>query len=157
MSPTGLPVNGPSYLVKENNVISEQTFLVNIQVMDSATSGTSVQPATLGVDYRLASAGQTSMIETFPASEQSIAFQFTLLPDTLPEGTEAFRVSAFPQDTQINRDASIETFPTFLTPESLASEMFVVIEDDDRKFEISAIAFSYTSLFFILRFCNWLY
>ena len=42
-------------------------------------------------------------------------------------------------------DGSIETFPTFLNPENLASEIFVVIEDDDRKFEISATIIMCTS------------
>lgn len=30
-SPTGLAVNGPIYLAKENNVTSEQTFIVHIE------------------------------------------------------------------------------------------------------------------------------
>ena len=33
-------------------------------------------------------------------------------------------------------DGTIETFPTFLYSESLASEIFVVIEDDDSMFTI---------------------
>ena len=155
MSPTGLPANGPIHLVKE--VISEQTFLVFIQVTDSAPSGTNIQPATLDVDYRLASADQTNVIETFPASEQRIAFPFTLFPDTLPEGNEAFRASVSPEATRVRPDGSIETFPTFLNPESLASEIFVVIEDDDRKFEISATFIMYASAFVIIfSYCNWL-
>ena len=144
MSPTGLPINGPIYLVKENNVISEQSFLVSMQVTDSAPSGTSIQPATLEVDYRLAVARQTSVTRPFLASVRRISFQFTLFPDDLPEGNEAFRASISPQDTRMNPDGSIETFPTFLNPNSLASEIFVVIEDDDHKFEISTVLFSCT-------------
>ena len=154
-SPTGLAVNGPIYLVKENNVISEQTFLVAIQVTDSAPSGTGIQPATLDVEYRLASAGLTSVTEYFLAFQQKIAFRFTLFPDDLPEGTEAFRASVSPQDTQVRPDGSIETFPTFLYPEYFAYEIFVVIEDDDRKFEIFAILFPFTSLI-IFSYYNWL-
>ena len=68
MSPTGLPVNGPIYLAKENNVTSEQTFLLSIQVTDSAPSGTNIQPATLDADYRIATPGQTSVTLTFLAT-----------------------------------------------------------------------------------------
>ena len=130
-SPTGLPVNGPIYLAKENDVISEQTFLLSIQVTDSAPSGANIQPATLDADYRI------GVTLTFLAFQQRINFQFTLFPDTLPEGTEAFRASVSPQDTRMRPDGSTETFPTFLNPESLTSETFVVIEDDDRKFIFS--------------------
>ena len=135
MSPTGLPVNGPIYLVKENNVISEQTFPVFVQVTDSAPSGTSIQPATLDADYRIGLPGQTSVTITFLASERRIAFHFSLFPDDLSEGNEAFRVSiSRSQDTLTRPDGSIETFPTFLNPESLASEIFAVIKDDDSMF-----------------------
>ena len=161
-SPTGLPVNGPIYLAKENNVTSEQTFLLSIQVTDSAPSGTNFQPATLDADYRISTPGQTSVTLTFLATNNMIAvqrinFQFTLFPDTLPERTEAFRASVFPQDTLVVSDGSIETFPTFLNPENLAYETFVVIEDDDRKFEVSATFIMCTSSFVIIfSYCNWL-
>ena len=36
---SGLSVNGPIYLAKENNVISEQTFLVVVQVSSSVPPG----------------------------------------------------------------------------------------------------------------------
>ena len=155
MSPTGLPVNGPIYLAKEDNVISEQTFLLSIQVTDSAPSGTSTQPATLDIDYRLSLPGRTSVTLPFLTRDQMIDFPFTLFPDDLPEGTEAFRASVSPQDTRVVPDGSTETFPTFLNPESLASEIFVVIEDDDRKFEIFAILFPFTSSI-IFSYYNWL-
>ena len=161
-SPTGLTVNGPIYLAKENNVTSEQTFLLSIQATDSAPSGTNFQPATLDADYRIATPGQTSVTLTFLATNNMVAvqrinFQFMLFPDTLPEGTEAFRASVSPQDTRVGSDGSIETFPTFLNPESLASETFVVIEDNDRKLEIFAIIFPFTSSFVIIfSYYNWL-
>ena len=158
MSPTGLPVNGSIYLAKEDNVTSEQTFLLSIQVTDSAPSGTIIQPATLDADYRIAGHGKTSATLTFRAFQQRIDFQFTLFPDTLPEGTEAFRASVSPQETLMRPDGSTETFPTFLNPEKLASEIFVFIEDDDRKFEISAIIYLCTSSFLKIFFSyyNWL-
>ena len=160
MSPTSLPVNGPIYLAKEDNVTSEQTFLLLIQATDSAPSGTNIQPATLDADYRISTPGQTSMTLTFLATNNMIAvqrinFQFTLFPDTLPEGNEAFRAGVSPQDTRVRPDGTIETFPTFLNPKSLTSETFVIIEDDDRKFEIFTILFPFTSSI-IFSYYNWL-
>ena len=38
MSPTGYPENGPVFLIKEENVISEQIFLFSFQVADLAYS-----------------------------------------------------------------------------------------------------------------------
>ena len=153
-SPTGLPVNGPIYLAKENNVISEQTFLLYIQVNDSVPSGTNIQPATLGEDYRLAVAGQTSVTLSFSAFESRIPFQFNLFADTLSEGTEAFQVSLSPEDTRERPDGSIDTFPTFLNPVALASEIFVVIEDDDRKFQLPPVLISF-NLIHLCSYFNW--
>ena len=144
MSPTSLPVNGPIYLAKEDNVTSEQTFLLSIQATDSAPSGTGIQPATLDADYRIGAPGQTNVTLTFLAMDDMINFPFTLFPDDLPEGNEAFRASVSPQDTRVRPDGTNETVPTFLNPESLTSETFVVIEDDDRKFEIFTILFPFT-------------
>ena len=143
VSPTSLPQNGPIYLVKEDNVTSEQTFLVSIQVTDSAPAN--VQPATIEVDYRLAVTGTTSITRTFLANERRIPFPFTLLPDTLPEGNEAFQASSSPEDSRVRPDGTIEMFPTYLNPIRLASEVFITIEDDDRKFEIPSVLIMCTS------------
>ena len=133
MSPTGLPENGPIYLIKEDNVISEQIFLVRIQVTDSAPSGTNIQIATFGQDYRLGRIGQTSMTEIFPPFQQRIPFLFSLFTDTLPELDEAFQASVSPEDTRDIGGGMVEQFPTSLNPLTLASEVFVTIIDDDRK------------------------
>ena len=124
----------PVFLVKENNVSSEQTFLVAVQVTSSVPPGQNVRPATLDNDYHITSSGQTSVLFTFLPTEARINFFFTLFPDSFPEGDEAFRVSASPEDTQLRPDGSIETYPTFLNPAILTSETFVIIEDDDRTF-----------------------
>ena len=126
-SPTGYPVNGPIFLIKENNVISEQSFLLSIQVTDSAPSGTSIQPATLDADYRIGAPGQTSVNRTFLAFQQRIDFQFTLFPDTLPEGTEAFQASV----SLTGLSGPVEIVPNL---EISASKICVFIEDDDRMF-----------------------
>ena len=140
-SPTGRPENGPIFLAKEGNVISEQTFLVSIQVTDSAPSGTSIQPATIEQDYRITApvAGRAikSVVETFHFFEQRIPFRFTLFPDTLPEGNETFQASVSPEDERVLPDGTTEVFPIALNPQFLSSEIFVTIIDDDRKFQLN--------------------
>ena len=136
VSPTGRPENGPVYLVKEDNVISEQTFLVSIQITDSAPSGTNIQAAQIEQDYSIGQPiGQTSITRDFFAFEQRIDFRFLLFTDTLPEGDEAFQASVSPEDTRDIGGGVVEQFPTSLNPLNLASEVFITIIDDDRKFQ----------------------
>ena len=133
VSLTGRPENGPIFLVKEDNVTSEQTFLVSLQVTDSAPPGT--QTATLGQDYRFGSQpGQTSATEFFRPFQQRIPFQFELLLDTLPEGNEAFQASVSPEDTRVLGGGMFVQFPTSRNPLTLRSEIFITILDDDCKF-----------------------
>ena len=139
MPPPGRPdLTGPIFLVKEDNIISEQTFLVSVQVTDSAPSDSSIQAATFRQDYRFGSAGQTSEFTYFNANQQRFNVQFELVADTLPEGTEAFYASVSSEDTQImispNGILITERFPTPLNPIITASEVFITILDDDRKF-----------------------
>lgn len=132
-SPTGRPENGPIYLVKENNVISEQTFLVSTQVTDSAPSGVSIQSATFGQDYRFGF-GTGSQTEFFRPFQQRILVGFDLFADTLPEGTEAFQSSLYPEGTRSLGGRMVERFPISLNPINLTSEIFITIVDNDRKF-----------------------
>ena len=132
-SPSGMPVNGPVFLAKEDNVTSEQTFLVVVQVSSSVPPGQGIQPATLDVDYRLSAAG-TSVVLQFSPMVQRINFLFTLFPDTLPEGTEAFFASSAPADVTQLPDGRIVPVPTFLNPNVLSAGIFIIIEDDDREF-----------------------
>ena len=128
VSPTG---QGPIFLLKEDNVISEQTFLVSSQVTDSAPSGT--QSATIDQDYRFGPPGQTSQTEFFLPSQQRIPFPFELIADTLLEGTEAFQASVSSEDTRDIGGGMVEQFPTSLNPSTLRSEIFITILDNDRK------------------------
>ena len=89
LSPTGRPENGPIFLAKENNVTSEQTFLVSFQVTDSAPSGT--QSATIDQDYRFSGPGQTIATNFFP-SQQRILFPFELRADTSLKELKHFRL-----------------------------------------------------------------
>ena len=131
MPPTGQPENGPIYLVKEGNIISEQTFFVSFQVTDSAPSG--ILPAAIDEDYRFGGAGRTSETEFFPPSQQRIPFQFELRADTLPEGIEAFQARVSPEDTRDTGGGMVERFPLYQSPEILASEVFITIIDRDGK------------------------
>ena len=139
--------SGPIYLAKENNVISEQTFLISVQVTDSAPSGTNIQSATIDQDYLFAAVGRTSEIIVFNPFDQRILVSFDLLLDTLHEGNEAFQASAPPEDTLETRGPNdtiiIVEFPTPLSPQVLASEAFIIILDDDRKF-YTHFVYSYT-------------
>ena len=132
-SPSGLLVNGPIYLAKENNVISEQTFLVVVQISNSVPPGQSIHPATLDADYHLRAAG-TSVLLQFGPMVQRINFHFTLFTDTLSEGTEAFLASLAPADIAELPDGRRVPVPTFLSPINLFAESFVIIQDDDREF-----------------------
>ena len=152
--------SGPIYLAKENNVISEQTFLISVQVTDSAPSGTNIQSATID-QYYLFGGLRTSETILFDPFEQRILVGFELLADTLPEGTEAFQASASPEDAIETRAPNgtiiLERFPTPLSPEVLAPEAFIIILDDDRKF-YTHFAFSCTmSHLFLFSYYNWIY
>ena len=143
VSLTGRPENGPIFLVKEDNVTSEQTFLVSLQVTDSAPPGT--QTATLGPgqDYRFGSQpGQTSATEFFRPFQQRIPFQFELSTDTLPEGNEAFQASVSPEDSLDVGGGVTVQFPTSRNPLTLRSEIFITILDDDCKFLILIVVYS---------------
>ena len=134
--------SGPIYLAKENNVTSEQTFLISVQVTDSAPSGTAIPSATIDQDYRFGGV-QTNETMIFDHFEQRILVQFQLLADTFPEGTEAFQASVSPETRGPNDTIIIVEFPTPLSPQVLASEAFIIILDDDRKF-YTHFAFSCT-------------
>ena len=130
---SGLPVNGPIYLAKENNVTSEQTFQVVIYASDSVPPGQNIQPASLDADYCLAVAGASVVVLPFGPHDQRINVLFTLFPDTIPENTEAFLACLFPGDIAELPDGRIVPVPTFLNPTLLFVETFVIIEDDDRE------------------------
>lgn len=81
-------------LVKEGNRISEQTFLVNVDVSapGTATLETNAGP---NYDYSIGQPGQTSVTLVFPPEAQSIAFNFSINSDNVPEGVETIQASSF--------------------------------------------------------------
>ena len=125
---SGLPVNGPIYLAKENNVTSEQTFIIH--VYSSVPRGQGIQPASLYLDYSPAIVGLT-----FGPEQQRINFPFVLLSDTLPEGTEAFLACSAPPDYfQLQGLPRTKSGAPYLFPIALYLDTVVVIYDDDREF-----------------------
>lgn len=150
VSATGRPENGPIYVIKEDNVTSEQTFLVSVQVTDSAPSG--FQTATFGQDYRVPAHTHSILFNAF---EQRIPFAFTLLADTLPEGTEAFQLSVSPEDTG-DIGGGTEQFPTFRNPITLASEVFITIDVIECEFVVSCMYLSNLLSFHFFSDYDWL-
>ena len=131
--PTNLTANGPINLIKEDNVVSEQTFFVAVQISNSVPSGSRFRQAQINVDYDIGVAIGTSRVLQFPATFQRILFSFTLLSDTIPEGTEAFLASSTPADSALINGVEFDV-PGYLPPVNLFPQSYVIIEDDDRKF-----------------------
>ena len=128
---TNLTVNGPIYLAKEDNVQSEQTFRIIVQVADLVPSGENINPTTLGEDYSLGN-GTSPFVVAFPPNMQRVVLPVTLIHDDFPEGTEAFRASSSVEDTAEIRGVTFD-LPGYLPPIALSAETFVFIEDDDAR------------------------
>ena len=109
------------FLAKENNVQSEQTFGVSIQVADFPPPNTGFAIAEFGVDY--GDIGRTSTT-FFPPNLQRLAVSFTVFSDVIPEQTEAFQINSASDGT-----------PDFNVPNVLFQRSYVVLEDDDGKFK----------------------
>ena len=119
--PANSTINGPVFLLKENDVMSEQTFLIVIQVSEATPPNqNNINRATRGADFTSA---DVLVVQLLPR-DQRINFQFNLLPDNFPEGTESFLGLSAPEDSA----------PSFLPPVTLFDRTFIVIEDNDRKF-----------------------
>ena len=129
-------VFGIVFLEKENGRISEQEFLVLIEV-NTATPNTNIRPANLSSldaggnfinnDYLLVNPDQTVILTSFLPTEQTLEFVFTLFPDDTAEGTEAFQARS---SLRIERfDVPYYTFPTNVS--TVFAETFIIIEDDD--------------------------
>ena len=100
---------------------TEQTFMVTIQTSNVAPPGQGIEQATPDEDYLV---NEVSNIQFLPANQRQL-FQFTLLADDDPEDTEAFQLSS--------TSGGQAGEPMFLPPNSLFTQTFIVIEDDDGK------------------------
>ena len=108
------------YLAKENNVTSEQHFRVVVQVTDAVPPGQNIQPATMESDCIISNFG--TRVFLFNPAQSRLSIPFTALPDNVPEGTEAFKLSVYPAIGE-----------QLLSPINLTSETFIIIEDSDSK------------------------
>ena len=132
ISPTSLRGNGPVYLSKEDNVVSEQTFRIVVQVSDSVPPGEGINPAVINDDYEIGVRGTTSLVMLFPPNMQRVLFRFTLRRNTSPDGTKAFLARSAAEDTA-DFGGVVFNLPDYLPPIRLAAETYIFIEDNDRK------------------------
>ena len=123
-----LPEHGPIYITKENDMSTEQTFLIYIHTSASVPTDSDqvIHPATSNVDYIL-SGTLTFVVLHFGPEQRKINVPLTLFSDDLSEGTEAFRIS-IAADNTAEIDGRTVRVPTYLNPISLPSESFVIIE-----------------------------
>ena len=130
-------ITGVVFLEKENDRISEQTFHVVFEV-STATPNPNIRPATIssrdadGIiinnDYFLLNPDQSIIIQSFLPGCQTLEFIFTLYPDDVAEGTEAFQARSSPSGGTV--------VPGYTIPDqfnTLFAETFIIIEDNDRK------------------------
>jgi hypothetical protein len=108
-------------LIREGGRLSEQTFLVGVNVGEPDSgrrSATFDEPG----DYTV---GGGFILVQFLPSQTSVSLPLTLFPDNFPEGLEAFRATSSP----------VEGFPNFGPPTSRGAfaTTEVQIVDNDRK------------------------
>ena len=124
-------------IIKENGVVSEQTFRVLITAGPADLQGVAnaqfqQNPGDIG-DYSLGQPSQT-VVDLFEADVQSRGFQFIILADTLPEGAEAFGLT-LATTTGEGGQFSVGTIGSTV----------VIIEDDDGKFIQMSVNLQYSS------------
>ena len=130
--PANSTISGPVFLLKENDVMSEQTFLIVIEVSElTPPNQNNINQATRGADFTSAD----SLVVQFLPRDQRIHFQFNLLPDNFPEKTESFRATSAPEDSGLIDGITFDA-PSFLPPVTLCDRTFIIIEDNDRKFQV---------------------
>ncbi len=98
-------------------MVSEQTFLVNVDVSGSLPADPPFQPAIFGDDYLIGASNSSSLVITFPPSAQRVPFTVVILPDDVSEGNEVFLASSEP----------LAGAPTYLSPLGLNRESVIVI------------------------------
>ena len=129
--PANSTISGPVFLLKENDVVSEQTFLIVIEVSEATPPNqNNINRATRGADFTSAD----SLVVQFLPRDQRINFQFNLLPDDFPEGTESFLATSARQDRGADATGMVFDAPSYLPPVTLSDRTFILIEDDDCKF-----------------------
>ena len=135
--PENSTISGPVYLLKENDVMSEQTFLILIDVSEATPpSQNNINRATRGADFT----STLALVMQFLPRDQRIDFQFILFPDDFPESTESFLVTSAPEDRARDYTGMLFDVPLFLPSITLSDRTYIIILDDnDCKFHRSRI------------------
>ena len=125
-------------ILKENNVVTEQTYSVVItpsNPADPLLNAATLEPVDGGnYDYSLGTAGQTFGVNDIDPDVQSVRFNFILNGDRSLERVESFQATITPA----------EGFPTYRSPTTLFTTTLINIIDDDGKFK--AIIFMILSI-----------
>ena len=118
-------------LEKQDGRVSEQTFLIAVEA-SATTPNASIPSATLSTmssnnDYSIAGPGESRVTLIFRPENQTIDFEFTLYPDSINEGLEAFQLGTS------RGSMNGVTGPTFATPSPgvLFSSSFVLIDEGE--------------------------
>lgn len=123
--------SGPVFAVKEDNVTSEQTFMVTF---NSGLHQDTYPSADRNYDYAQVTFSESVVVQ-FLFSKQRIAFPFILFADNIAERTEAFLTTLAPENSaQVNGVTFV--VPSFLPPVKLSSRALIKIVDNDRKFPL---------------------
>ena len=129
-------MSGVVYLEKQDGRVSEQTFVIAIEA-SSTTPNTNIPSATLSSfngdgtvsnnDYSIAGPGESVVVLEFRPNDQTIEFEFTLYPDNINEGQEAFQLDS----SRGSLNGVIG--PTFIPPSSgvLFSSSFIFIDESE--------------------------
>ena len=117
-------------LIKGFGNITEQDLQVVVNILQIIPTGSNFQVATLnqasGNDLEVPP-GRQSFIYDFLRDSDEILIGIDILPDELPETTEAIQFTiAIPNDETAPVFKTLPEYPTF----------FVIIEDNDSKFKI---------------------
>ena len=104
--------------------ISVQQLLHHVMLME---------PLSIMITLILSDPDQTVLISSFLPTAQTLEFVFTLFPDEIAEGTEAFQARSSPSEGADDPDYTV---PTELN--TLFAETFIIIEDDDRELPVHA-------------------
>ena len=117
-------------LAKQENIRSQQTFLINIEVQDPSEPGIGVAtPSDFGEDNDYSA---NTFLRRFEPVSQTLTIFVDIFPDSISEGPEGLQLSL----SQVEMDSNVAV-PDFSTP-TVGSTLFpttlVVIDDDDSEF-----------------------
>ena len=118
-------------LIKGFGNITEQDLQVVVNILQIVPTGSNFQIATVNAasnnDLEVVPGGVQSFVRDFLRDLDEITIEFDILPDELPETTEAILLTiAIPNDETTPVFKMLPEYPTF----------FVIIEDIDGKFKI---------------------